>query len=83
MSSKTLAGKHLSAEHLVKTSLYYHETYQREFVTAFQHLRSSVLASLSKALELTTSDPSKIEGILCGESLHTSNTELFSRSVLS
>ena len=77
MNSKTLAGKHLSAEHLVKTSLYYRETYQREFVKAFQHLRSSVLASLSKASEFTTGDPSKIQGILCGESLHTSNTELF------
>ena len=77
MSSKTFAGKHLSAEHLVKTSLYYREAYQRKFVKAFQHLQSSVLASLSKASELTTGDPSKIQGILCGESLHTSNTELF------
>ena len=78
MTSKTFAGRHFAADHLLKSSLQYRDIYQHEFVKTFHNLRNAVLSSLSKASELKcTGTSGSIKGVICGESLHTTSTELF------
>ena len=78
MTSKTFAGRHFVAHHLLKSSLQYRDIYQREFVKTFHNLRNAVLSSLSKASELKcTGTSGNMKEVVCGESLHTTSTELF------
>ena len=78
MTSKTFAGRHFAAHHLLKSSLQYRDIYQREFVKTFHNLRNAVLSSLSKASVLKcTGTSGNMKEVICGESLHTTSTELF------
>ena len=72
---KSLIEKHLFAEHLVKSCLQYRESYKSDFVKKFASLRTSLLATLTKASE--TASHSQIHDVLCGQGFHTSTTESF------
>lgn len=75
LPEKSLAEKHLIAEHLVKSCLQYRESHKSDFVKQFLNLRTSVLAMLTKAAE--TASDSQIHDVLCGSGFHTSTAESF------
>ena len=75
MSHKSVIEKHLFAEHLVKSCLQYRETYKNDFVKQFLSLCTSLLATLTKASEITSY--SQINDVLCGQGFHTFTTESF------
>ena len=67
--------KHLFAEHLIKSCLQYRDSYKSDFVKQFACLRTSLLAILTKASEI--SSDSQVFDVLCGQGFHTSTTESF------
>ena len=75
IKEKSKADKYFAAQHLVKSCMQYRSLHKAEFIKQFHHLRTSVLAVLSKAAE-TTSE-SQIHDILCGQGFHTSRTESY------
>ena len=72
---KSYVDKHTTAQYLVNTCKHYRGTHKAEFIKNFRQLRTAVLAVLAKATEATTDD--EVSDILCGQSLHTSTSELF------
>ena len=54
MPGKSLIEKHLFAEHLVKSCFQYRESYKNDFVKQFASLCTSLLATLTKASEITS-----------------------------
>jgi len=77
MPGMSYAEKH--AEHLVKTSLYHKDSFAKDFFVKFSRLKASVLATLTIANDVTTKNDKY--DFYVGQNLHTSNTEVFSRSM--
>ena len=66
----------LKAQQLVRSCLQQLSLYKHNFIASFLRLQNMVRSSISKAAEVATTDL-EILDILCGESLHTNNTELY------
>ena len=75
MKGKSYAAKHLEAQHLVTSCMQYRGLNKAQFIKEFHHLRTSVLAVLSKVTE--TASEIQRHDIFCGEGLHTSSTESY------
>ena len=66
--------KHVEAEHLVRSSICYRDVHCKQFVTSFKKLRTTIIATLVKVLELTKDETHEA---LLGASMHTANTESY------
>ena len=76
MGLRNRAASQLKAQMLVRSSLQQLSLCKYKFTTSFEKLQNMIKASISKATELATTDLEVLD-ILCGESLHTINSELY------
>ena len=76
MGFQNKPAKELKAQQLVRSCLQQLSLYKHNFISSFQRLQNMVRSSISKAAEVSSTNL-EILDILCGESLHTSNTELY------
>ena len=76
MGFQNKPAKELKAQQLVWSCLQQLSLYKYNFISSFQRLQNMVRSSISKAAEISSTNL-EILDILCGESLHTSNTELY------
>ena len=67
--------KHTEAEHLVRSSICYRDVHCKQFMTSFKKLRTTIIATLVKVLELTKED--ETHEALLGASVHTASTESY------
>ena len=68
-------SKHTTAQYLVNACKQYRCFHEADFSKQFYRLRNVVAAVLTKASEATTDN--EVSEVLCGLSLHTSNTESY------
>lgn len=76
MGLQNKGAKMLKAQLLVRSCLQQLSYYKHKYTISFQKLQNRIKATVHKANELATTDLEVLD-ILCGESLHTSNTELY------
>ena len=67
--------KRMEADHLVRSSLCYRDIHCKQFMTSFKKLRTTIIATLVKVLELTKED--ETHEVLLGASMHTASTESY------
>ena len=67
--------KHMEADQLVRSSLCYRDIHCKQFMTSFKKLRTTIIATLVKVLELTKED--ETHEVLLGASMHTASTESY------
>ena len=75
VSNRNLPVKRLEAKHLVQSSLCYRDIHCKQFMTSFKKLRTTILATLVKVLEITKED--ETHEVLLGASMHTPSTESY------
>ena len=75
MTGTSHVAKHTTAQHLVNTCKQYRRFHKADFTKQFHSLCTKVIAILAKATE--TSTDNEVSDVLCGPSLHTSNTESY------
>ena len=73
---RNIAANELKAQLLVRSCLQQLSLCKHKFTTSFEKLQNKITASISKAKEVATTDLEMLD-VLCGGSLHTSNSELY------